>query len=167
MAHNRAPVEMSAVNTALALVVVTCFALVSVPKASFAQDANDPNMAGQFMGRGGGHQRHGRAQQGPRRVAPVLAPLPQVRDPWPRLDAGALLCRTEAELQQHQAATAVRLAGGTAAEPSGCQFVQAMTPVTVAERDGLSRTEVRLQGASGPQLAWTDEVIPEERPSAQ
>lgn len=109
--------------------------------------------------------------QGPRGAGPPAAenrsgpslPLPKLQDPWPRLDRGALLCGTEGALQQHQAAVAARLAGQEANEPSDCRIVRAMTPVTVVDRHGLSRTQVMLPGPPAS-TGWTDVVIPREKP---
>jgi hypothetical protein len=88
-------------------------------------------------------------------TAPTLKP-----DPRQRLDAGALLCRTEADLQQHEAAIAARLDGQEAPEPVGCRPVKTMTPVTVLDRHGLARTQVKLAGPP-EQTGWTDAVVRE------
>jgi hypothetical protein len=84
---------------------------------------------------------------------PTLKP-----DPRQRLDAGALVCRTEADLQQHEAAIAARLDGQEAPEPVGCRPVRNMTPVTVLDRHGLARTQVKLAGPP-EQTGWTDAVV--------
>jgi hypothetical protein len=82
--------------------------------------------------------------------------IPKLKqEPLQRLDAGALLCKTEADLQQHEAAVAARLNGDDAAEPAGCRLVQTMMPVSVVGRHGLARTQVK----AGNQLGWTDTLI--------
>jgi hypothetical protein len=155
---------MSDPRSALAVVVLACLAAVSVPGVVFAQLAINPGGgSGQGFGGRGSHHGGGRRQNGPPAATPALAPLPAIKYPWPRLDAGATLCRTEADLQQHQAAIAARLDGGTATEPSGCRLVQAMTAVTVLERHGSARTEVGLPGSSD-RLGWTDALMPAEPP---
>jgi hypothetical protein len=99
-------------------------------------------------------------QRGGRRSAntpPADSPMaPKLkREPIQRLDAGALLCKTEADLQQHVAAVMARLNGQEAREPKDCHLVQTMTPVSVVERHGLDRTQVKF----GDQLGWTDTMI--------
>ena len=155
---------MTIVHAAPALLILACVALLSVPAPALAQPAPDPGTGGQGLGGHGGHHGGGRRQRGPQAAA--LAPLPPVHDPWPRLDAGALLCGTEAELQQHQASILARFGGRDAAEPLGCRIVRAMTAVTVVDRHGPARTEVRLPGQP-EQLGWTDAIMPEEPPPAR
>lgn len=155
-------------RAASVVAALAALALLSASPPAAAQLATDPGASGAGRGLGGqGSGRHGGRhwQGGQRAAAGALAPLPPVRDPWPRLDAGALLCRTEADLQQHQLAVAARIGGADAPEPSGCRLVHAMTAVTVVERHGPARTEVRLPGDGQPeQLGWTDAAIPAEPP---
>ena len=79
-------------------------------------------------------------------------------DPRQRLDAGALLCRTEGDLQQHEAAVSARLDGKEAPEPVGCRPVRFMTAVAVLDRHGPARTQVRVPGPP-EQIGWTDAVV--------
>ena len=129
-----------------------------MPLAARAQSNNaNQDAPGRYQGpRGAG------PPAAERRSGPAL-PLPKLQDPWPRLDAGALLCGSEAALRQHQAAVAARLSGQDASEPADCRIIRAMTPVTVLDRHGLSRTEVKLPGAPGS-TGWTDAMIPREKP---
>ena len=96
----------------------------------------------------------------PKTVVPPAAPLAPKADPRQRLDAGALLCRSEADLEQHEAAISARLNGQDVGEPSGCRRLTTMTAVSVLDRHGLARTQVRLPGNPGP-TGWTDVVIRE------
>jgi len=155
---------MTAVRVAPALAMLGCLTLLLVAAPAGAQLAAGPGMGGQGVGGRGGHHGGGQRQRSPQAAA--LAPLPPVRDPWPRLDAGALLCRTEADLQQHQAAVAARLTGSAAPEPPGCQIMHAMTAVSVVERHEPARTEVRLPGPP-EQLGWTDVAISQEPPPSR
>lgn len=92
-----------------------------------------------------------------RRPPQTDAPKPTA-EPLQRLDAGALVCPTEAALQQHQAALQARVSGGEVSEPSGCRFVRDRTAVAVLDRHGPSRTEVRLPGPP-VQVGWTDSMV--------
>jgi hypothetical protein len=110
------------------------------------------------IGEGGPRDQHRGARQRPGSTAtPNEGEMtPKLKqEPVQRLEAGALLCKTEADLQQHEAAVQARLNGGEAAEPRGCRLVQAMISVSVVQRHGLNRTEVK----AGDQLGWTDTLI--------
>ncbi len=98
----------------------------------------------------GGKGRPGTAPAPEGEMTPRLRP-----GPLQRLEAGALLCKTEADLQQHVAAVAARLNGTEASESGGCRLVQTMTPVSVVDRHGPGRTQVKV----GNQLGWTDTMI--------
>ena len=107
----------------------------------------------------GGHQgRHRRQNSAQPAPSERPAPLKVTPDPVQRLEQGALLCDTEGELQQHQAAVAARMSGGSAPEPSGCRILSGMTAVGVVERHGLASTEVRLPDSATHQ-GWTDSLV--------
>jgi hypothetical protein len=113
----------------------------------------------------------GGTMRGPAPAAPRGEPAAVTRpvakpDPRQRLDAGAWVCATEADLQRHAAAIAARLDGQEAPEPPGCTLVRRVTPVAVVERHGLGVTEVRLPGPPERQ-AWTDAVVREASPAAK
>jgi hypothetical protein len=147
-------------KASVAAMLLCCLAL---PVCAWPQQPDDPRGSGQSDG--GEERHHGHADK-----PADLVPLKPVVQPRQRLDAGALLCHTEAALQQHQAAVVARLSGGTAQEPTGCRFVRDMVAVDVLQRDGPARTEVRLHDASaqgGPAVAagasgevgWTDSMV--------
>jgi hypothetical protein len=80
------------------------------------------------------------------------------RDVWPRLDRGAVLCKTEADL--------LRLAAsrrGEQTEPPNCQVIRAATPIQIVRRVGPGRTEVSVTD-DNPQDGWTDAWLPEKSP---
>ncbi len=124
--------------------------VVCCSTASVAQLVFDPSSPGT------GH--HGDVWGQKKQAAPKLPPIALKPDPRQRLDAGALLCGTEAQLEQHEAAVAARLDGREALEPAGCHFVRSLTPVDVVDRHGQARTQVRLAGQT-EQLGWTDAVV--------
>ncbi len=112
----------------------------------------------QRLAAGGHHGRHSRHDSAQPAASDKPAPLKVTPDPVQRLEQGALLCDTEGELQQHQAAVAARLSGGSAPEPSGCRILSGMTAVAVVERHGLASTEVSLPNPAGRQ-GWTDSLV--------
>ena len=85
-------------------------------------------------------------------------PTAQARpDVWPRLDRGAVLCRTEADL--------LRLAASRRGEPSTapqCQIIRAPTPIQITRRAGPGRTQVSVTEQN--QEGWTDAWLPEKAP---
>ncbi len=116
-----------------------------------------PPAAAQLSGgrSAGARHRHGGA------AAPTANPAdePQQKPPpRQRLEAGALLCSSEAALNRHEQAVEARLDGQDAPEPGGCHFITAMTPVSVVERHGLASTAVRLAGPP-EQVGWTDAIV--------
>ena len=107
----------------------------------------------------GGGSRHGGHHDAPA-TAPAPASAPKLApEPVQRLDAGAMLCKTEEALQQHQAAVLARLNGDEGHEPTGaCRIVQSRLAVAVLERHGPSHTEVRVPGPP-EQVGWTDAMV--------
>lgn len=79
---------------------------------------------------------------------------------WPRLDAGAVLCRTETDLD--------RLAARRRGEPVDgsieCQIIRKATPISISQRKGPGKTEVK---AADPTVAsgWTDAWLPDKPPA--
>ncbi len=93
-------------------------------------------------------------------------PMPELKPtiaPRQRLDVGALLCHTHAQLSQHQAAVMARIAGRQAPEPGGCHIVGQTQAVTVLIRDGQAATEVQFAGETLV-TGWTDAVIRDSDP---
>ncbi len=88
---------------------------------------------------------------------------PEMKGPlqaWPRLEAGAVLCRTEDDLDR----LAARHRGESAGGPIGCQIIRAATPITVIQRKSPGRTEVRTNNPEAGGSGWTDVWLPERAP---
>jgi hypothetical protein len=76
-------------------------------------------------------------------------------DVWPRLDPGAIICRTEADL--------VRLAAFRRGEPGdrpNCVAIHYPTAIDIEKRDGPGRTQVSLKDQAGVD-GWTDAWLPD------
>jgi hypothetical protein len=165
-----------AMNAVRAGVFVALTATVAWPAHAWAQAANGDaaggpstggfgggqgsDVSGSDVGGGAGrHHRGGHHQQDSGTAPATRISLPKlVPDPRQRLDVGALLCDTEAELRQHQTAIMARIAGKYAPEPSGCRVVGEMVAVSVLGQDGPARTQVQLRGKQ-VQSGWTDAVV--------
>jgi hypothetical protein len=115
----------------------------------------------QMGGMGGGRMRGGsrNSANNPSTTAP--APLPSVPEPWPRLDPGALLCRSEDALKQYQ--QAMEAGGGPPPLPADCTRVLQRMAVSIVQRDGPSRTQVKSSSADDGN-GWTDTWLPATPP---
>ncbi len=113
---------------------------------------------------GGGHSGGQKHQQ--QATQQSAAPPPKaVPEPWPRLDIGAILCRSRDDLVRHQ----MQIAAGPGAAESGpapdCSIIQKQTGIQILDRDGPSRTHVALTGQT-KQTGWTDTYLPSTPPSS-
>lgn len=97
-------------------------------------------------------------KKGPTR-APDVKAAPQA---WPRLDPGAALCRSEADLARLTANRARTEGGG----PADCQIVRVATAVDIVQRSGPGRTQVRLTDKPTT-TGWTDVWLPEKAPGGR
>lgn len=86
--------------------------------------------------------------------APDVAAPPAV---WPRLDTGAVVCRTQADLQRHAAAML-----GQATGPADCRLTNHATAINIVARYGPGQTEVSITGTG--ETAWTDAWLPANPP---
>jgi hypothetical protein len=96
--------------------------------------------------------------------APTTRPQQAPRAPteaWPRLDPGAMLCRSEDALKAYQEAVATASADAPAALPADCSRVLQRMPISIVQRDGPSRVEVKSSSGTG----WTDAWLPATPPS--
>ena len=79
---------------------------------------------------------------------------------WPRLEAVAVLCRSEADLLR----LADRRRGEPVDGPVDCQTLRAATPITIVQRKGLGRTEVQTADPKAGGSGWTDAYLPQKAP---
>jgi hypothetical protein len=84
---------------------------------------------------------------------------------WPRLDPGAVLCRTTDDLDRHAANMAARVNGG-ATEAADCQIITQPTGIQIVSREGPGRTQVKLSTA-GNATGWTDAWLPDKAASGR
>ncbi|HEY0422580.1 MAG TPA: hypothetical protein VGC82_04580 [Rhodopila sp.] len=80
---------------------------------------------------------------------------------WPRLEPGAVLCRSEADLNR----LARRRAGEATDGPVDCQTMRAPTAITIVQRAGPGRTEVKPTDPRVAASGWTDAWLPEKAPA--
>jgi hypothetical protein len=95
----------------------------------------------------------------PKKPKPGLPDVKAQPLAWPRLDPGAVLCRTEDDLLRLGA----RRAGETVEGQIDCQIVRAATAITIVHRDGPGRAEVKTSDPKAePVSGWTDAWLPEK-----
>jgi hypothetical protein len=127
------------------LLVAACFGAQALALCANAQDSNVLlNAPGILIKK-------------PKPGAPDVKPQPLA---WPRLDPGAVLCRSEADLNR----LARRRAGEAADGPVDCQIVRAATAITIVQRKGPGQTEVKATDPKISDLGWTDAWLPEKAP---
>jgi hypothetical protein len=115
-------------------------------------------LPGGIPGQGGLHQRGGSRGSGGN--APAPTPLKATPDPWPRLDPGAFLCGSEDGLKEYQEGLATATADAPAPLPTDCRRVLERTAISIVQRDGPGRVQVK----SATRTGWTDAWLPEKAP---
>jgi hypothetical protein len=121
--------------------------LFAIPAGAQPSDSNVSFDAGALM---------------PKKPKPGLPDVKAQPLAWPRLDPGAVLCRTEADLDK----LAARRSGEAVSGSIDCQIVRAAMAISIVQRKGPGKAEVTISdpkanAASG----WTDAWLPEKAPS--
>jgi hypothetical protein len=93
----------------------------------------------------------------PKPGAPDVKPQPLA---WPRLDAGAVLCRSEDDLSR----LARRRSGEAIDGPVECQVIRLATPITIVQRKRPGQTEVKPSTGQPWEDGWTDAWLPDKAP---
>lgn len=144
---------------------VGCVLAVALAFAATGVAAQSPGPGDTGFGSGSNHRQ--KRSEASTDQAKKPAPLPEVKmapEPWPRLDPGAVFCRTAEDLRLHLAAVSARLDGssGRYAEAPGCRVIRTRTPVAVLSRESPAHTQVQI-AAAPPETGWTDAFLPEKR----
>jgi hypothetical protein len=126
------------------LMIVACLGAFAAPASAQPADSND------LFGRG---------DQTVRKSKPGLPEVKAQPLAWPRLDPGAVLCRSEADLIR----LAQRRSSEVADGPVDCQVIRVAIGVTIVQRKG-GRTEVKPNDAQLMESGWTDAYLPQKAP---
>jgi hypothetical protein len=114
------------------------------------------------IGRGhGGRQKD--QQQTPQKQSPAPTPPAVVPEPWPRLDAGALLCKSRDDLVRYQTQITNGASAATARQASGCHAIDKQTGIRILDADGPSRTQI-VTTDEAKQTGWTNTYLPSTPP---
>ncbi|MGO8916353.1 MAG: hypothetical protein ACLQJR_10635 [Stellaceae bacterium] len=110
-----------------------------------------------------GGSQQGNQQRAPQSPAP--APVKIVPEPWPRLDVGAILCKSRDDLVRYQ----MKIGGDPAAAAPGpapdCQVIRKQIAIQILDRDGPSRTQIVSTDAA-KQTGWTNTYLPATPPAS-
>jgi hypothetical protein len=115
---------------------------------------------------GGGHGGRQRSQQPPApQPQPSTAPTPSKLMPeiWPRLDIGAILCKSRDDLVRYQMKTADGPGVAVPGKAPDCLVIGKQTAIQILDRDGPSRTQVAFT-AEASQTGWTNSYLPSTPP---
>jgi hypothetical protein len=142
-------------SRALAVVMAILLAAAPVMAQSFGNGSGDDS-SGSGMGH---HQRRHGQSNGQAQQAAAPPPLPVVKAPWPRLDSGAILCKSRDDLITYQKQVAAGAGGAGGGQKPDCHVVEEPVAIQILNREGLARTEVAVTGAA-KQSGWTDAYLP-------
>lgn len=135
--------------------IVTCVASLGVTGAAQAQQRQPSS----YSDDGKVSFQSGILPKKPK-AGPPDVPAPPMA--WPRLDAGAVLCRTEADLDR----LAARHSGEEDDGPVDCQVIRNMTAITILQRRGPGKAEVKTTSGQVGTVGWTNAFLPEKAPAA-
>lgn len=96
----------------------------------------------------------------PKKPKPGMPDVKAQPQAWPRLDAGAVLCRSQEDLSR----LAQRRTGQAVDGPVDCQIIRTPTPITIVQRNGPGQTEVKPSSAQPMESGWTDAWLPDKAP---
>ena len=126
------------------LLVCACLALLS-PAAVLAQDSNILLNAPGLL---------------PKKPGPGLPDVKTTPLAWPRLDPGAVICRSETDLSRLVA----RRRGEPVEGPVDCQIIRAATGIAIVQRKALGMTQVTTNSPAAGGTGWTDAWLPDKAP---
>jgi hypothetical protein len=88
-----------------------------------------------------------------------------VPEPSPRIDIGAILCKSRDDLVRHPMQIAAGPGVAVPRQAPDCRIIKEQTAIRILDRDGPSRTHVGLTDAT-KQTGWTDSYLPSTPPPA-
>jgi hypothetical protein len=111
---------------------------------------------------GGGHgRRQKNQQQTPQQSpAPTTPFLPEI---WPRLEEGALICKSRDDLVKYQTQIANGLSATTSGQAPDCHTIRKQTGIQILAHDGPSRTQIVTTDES-KETWWTNSYLPSTPP---
>ena len=110
---------------------------------------------------GGGHGHRQKDQQQTPQKSQASTPQPAPPETWPRLEDGALICKSRDDLVKYQTANS---ASATAAgQAPDCHTISKQTGIQILDHDGPSRTQIVTTDES-KETGWTNSYLPSTPP---
>ena len=110
-----------------------------------------------------GHAHSQKNQQQTPQQTPTPMDMPNVPEIWPRLENGALICKSRDDLVRYQ----TQIANGTTATIAGpapdCHTVRKRTGIQILDHDGPSRTQIVTTDET-KETGWTNSYLPSTPP---
>jgi hypothetical protein len=89
--------------------------------------------------------------------------MPDVPEIWPRLEDGALICKSRDDLVRYQTQIGNGASTTTAGQASACHTIQKQTGIQILGHDGPSRTQIATTDES-KETGWTNSYLPSTPP---
>jgi hypothetical protein len=120
-------------------------------------------MASAHAQMGGSHSHRQRDQQQSPQNSQKPPPEPDVPEIWPRLENGALICKSRDDLVRYQTQFGNGPSPTRAGEASGCHTIQKQTGIQILGHDGPSRTQIATTD-DAKETGWTNSYLPSTPP---
>ena len=115
---------------------------------------------GGYHGRPQQNQQKNQQQTPQQSPAPTTPSLPEI---WPRLEEGALICKSRDDLVRYQTQIANAANAPTAGQASDCHPIRKRTGIQILDHDGPSRTQIVTTDES-KETGWTNTYLPSTPP---
>jgi hypothetical protein len=110
-----------------------------------------------------GDQQQQRQERTPQKRSPTPTPLPPVPEIWPRLEDGALICKSRDALARYQTQIANIASATTAGQAADCHTIRKQMGIQILDHDGSSRTQIVTTDES-KETGWTNSYLPSTPP---
>jgi hypothetical protein len=111
---------------------------------------------------GGGHGGRQNDQQQTPQKSQAPTPQPALPEIWPRLEDGALICKSRDDLVRYQTGNSAS-ATTTAGQAPDCHTISKRTGIQILDHDGPSRTQIVTTDES-KETGWTNSYLPSTPP---
>ena len=91
--------------------------------------------------------------------------MPNVPEIWPRLEDGALICKSRDDLVRYQTQITNGANDATAGQAPDCHTIRKRTGIQILARDGPSRTQIVTTDES-KETGWTNSYLPSTPPAS-
>lgn len=114
----------------------------------------------QFGGGGRGRRQNNQQQTPQQSPAPTTPFLPEI---WPRLEEGALICKSRDDLVRYQTQIADGSSVTTPEQAPDCHTIRKQTGIQILAHDGPSRTQI-VTTDEHKETWWTNSYLPSTPP---